>query len=228
MRGKRERRKLAACFTRMLFMTNTGVLSTERLAAAVMMLSVAVGVIATAIIGDLTGYGWLYLVRDMGWFSVGPRIGDSLPLLQLASADGQPLLAVVVAWLLAGGVAGLVTVRLAPHRRAVVLGLTALVALLIASQASYAVARNLRFRDVLLTRGPGLGPWVEALIFTLGCALPRGSVLRRLGRRRNRQLGLGGGPLGHLGLSPGERGHAAQHHGDRDQVNGDRRGIRAE
>jgi hypothetical protein len=45
--------------------------------------------------------------------------------------------------------------------------------LLIASQAADALARNLRFRDVLVTREPGLGPWLEALAFAIGCALPR-------------------------------------------------------
>jgi hypothetical protein len=208
-------------------MTNTGVLPSERLSAAVMWVSVAVGLVVTAVLGVLTGYGWLYLLRDLGWFSAGPRIGDSLPLLQLASADGQPLLALAVAWLVAGVLAGLVSVRRSPRWRVLVLGLIALAVLLIAAQASYALARNLRFRDVLLTQGPGLGPWLEALIFTLGCALPRRGVLRWSGWGRNRRLGGGPGPLGHLGLSAGELGHAAQHHGDGDQVNGDRRGIRA-
>jgi hypothetical protein len=206
-------------------MTNTGVLSTERLSGAVILMSVAVGIILATVLGVLTGYGWLYLLRGGGWFTAGPHIGDSLPLLQLASADGQPSLAIVVAWLLAGGLAGLISVRLAPGRRALAMGLIALAVLLIASQASYALARNLRFRDVLLTRGPGLGPWVEALIFTIGCALPRRSVLGWPGRGRRRSLGAGPGALGHLGLSRGELGHAAQHDGDRDQVQRDRRGI---
>jgi hypothetical protein len=167
-------------------------------------------------------------MREMGWLSAGPRVGDSLPLLQLASADGQPLLAVVVAWLLAGSLAGLISVRLSAGRRAMALGVIALVALLIFSQASHALARNLRFRDVLLTREPGLGPWVEALIFTLGCALPRGSIFRWSGRGRNRPFGTGRGPLGHLGLGPGELGHAAQHNANGDHVDSDRGGVRAQ
>ena len=208
-------------------MTNTGVLSTERLWAAFIVLGVAVGLILTGLLGVLTGYGWLYVMRDMGWFAAGPRVGDSLPLLQLASADAQPLLAVVVAWLLAGAVAGLFTARVPLRRRVPALGLTALVLLLIAAQASYGLARNLRFRDILLSHGPGPGPWLAALFFTLGCALPRGSALRRPAWR-SRSLRAGPGPLGNLGLSAGELGHAAEDNGDRDEVQRDRRRIRAE
>jgi hypothetical protein len=208
-------------------MSNTGVLSTERLSAAGMVLLVAVGLILTAVLGVLTGYGWLYLMREMGWFAAGPRVGDSLPLLQLASADAQPLLAVVIAWLLAGVLAGLFTARLTPGLRSLAVGLMALVLLLLAAQASYAVARNLRFRDVLLTHGPGLGPWLAALIFTFGCALPRGSILR-WDRGGQRSLRRGPAPVGDLSLGAGEPGHAAQHDRDRDEMDGDRRGIRAQ
>ena len=54
------------------------------------------------LVGLLAGYGWLYVLRGLGWLGAGPAVGDALPLLQLAGFDGQPLLRVVVAWLLAG------------------------------------------------------------------------------------------------------------------------------
>jgi hypothetical protein len=193
-----------------------------------MLIAVAVGLLVAALLGVLTGYGWQYLLRDVGWLSVGPRIGDALPLLQLATADGQPLLAVIVAWLLAGGMAGLITVRVSPGPRALVTGVMALALLLLASQASYAAARNLRFSGILLTRGPGLGPWLEALVFTIGCALPRRSVFGRPGRRGGRPFGAGPGALGHLGLSRGELRHTAQHDRDGDHMGNHRDGVRTQ
>jgi hypothetical protein len=35
--------------------------------------------------------GLLYHLRHLRWLAIGPRIPDSLPLLQLAGFDGQPL-----------------------------------------------------------------------------------------------------------------------------------------
>jgi enterochelin esterase-like enzyme len=40
--------------------------------------------------------------------------------------------------------------------------------LLLASDASFALARNLRLSDVLLNRAPGIGPWVEGLLLAAG------------------------------------------------------------
>ena len=58
----------------------------------------------------------------------------------------------IVAWLLAGLVTGLALSRIAPLRRGVAAGLLALVVLLVASQASYALARNLKFSAVVFSR----------------------------------------------------------------------------
>jgi hypothetical protein len=208
-------------------MTNTGLLSSERsYVGVVAVLAAAAGVLMTVTLGVLAGYGWLYLFHVWGWLNAGPRIGDALPLLQLASADSQPLLAVLVAWSLPGAVIGLFLIPWSPGRRALVGGIVALILLLVASQAADALARNLRFRDVLVTRDPGLGPWLEALVFAIGCALPRRSVFsRRRGTRRRSPVRER--TLRHLGLSGGELGHAAQDHRDRDQVDGNRRRVRA-
>jgi hypothetical protein len=134
--------------------------------------------LAVVFVGLLAGLGWLYELRGLNLFSSGPSIGDSLPLLQLAGFDGQPLVRVIVAWLLVGLLAGVALSWMPRLRRIVLAGVFALALLLLASQASDALARNLRFSDVVFTRAPGQGPWLEALLFTVGCALPGRAVAR--------------------------------------------------
>ena len=73
-----------------------------------------VGGVLGVLVGLLAGFGWLYVLRGLDWLGVGPRIADALPLLQLAGFDGQPLLRVVVAWVLAGALAGVLSARCAP------------------------------------------------------------------------------------------------------------------
>lgn len=150
----------------------------------------------------LVGYGWLYVLRGAHLLGAGPRVADSLPLLQLASFDGQPLLRVIVAWLLAGAIAGVALMRVGRVLRVASAGPLALVALLVASQAAYALTRNLPFSSVLTGRRPGFGPVLEAICFAAGCALPAlsGGDRGRWGRMPPvswpaalRQLGLGGG-----------------------------------
>jgi hypothetical protein len=209
-------------------MTNTGVLSTERMSAVGMFIAIAFGVLVAVLIGVLTGLGWLYLLRHAGWLSAGPKVGDSLPLLQLAGLDGEPLLAVLVAWILAGALTGLLTVRLSPGRRVLAAGFIALVLVLLASQASFALTRNLRFGDVLLHRTPGIGPWLEALVFALACGLPRRSALGRPRRGRGGASRSGRRALGYLSLSSGELRHAGQHDGNRDHMGDHRDGVRTQ
>jgi hypothetical protein len=50
--------------------------------------------------------------------------------------------------------------------------LTAAFVLLLASDASYALARNLRFWPVATGRAPSAGPWLEALLLAIGAVLP--------------------------------------------------------
>ncbi len=175
----------------------------------------------------LAGYGWLYGLRDFGWLGTGPRVVDSLPLLQLAGFDRQPLLRVVVAWLLAGLIAGVALIRVRPVRRASIAGGLGLVLLLIGSQAAYALARNLRFSHVLLSRRPDLGPLLEAVVFAVGCGLPRpvfGS--ERAARRRRSRVGRLG-RVGYPGLRGGQHRQAAQHDRDRDHVGADGQRVSA-
>lgn len=138
------------------------------------------------LIGLLAGTGWLYVFRGLGWFAIGPSIGDALPLLQLASFDPQPLLRVVLAWLLAGGLAGVGLGAFSPWRRgALALGF-GLVLLLLGSQVAYALTRNLSLSGVLFHRRPGAGPVVEACAFAAGAVLV-GSLPPLLGSMRDHQ-----------------------------------------
>lgn len=179
------------------------------------------------LVGLLSGYGWLYVLRGLGAFSLGPGVGDSLPLLQLARFDTQPLARVIVAWLLAGILIGLVLFRVSPRRRALLSGVLGAILLLLASQAADALARNLRFSAVLTARAPGPGPWLEAVVLALGAYLPRGLIARRQ-RPRSRPFAPGQSGLGHGGLGLGQERHAPEHDGDRDHVGDYRDGIGAQ
>jgi hypothetical protein len=177
--------------------------------------------------GLLAGTGWLYLLRGLHWLDVGPRIADSLPLLQLAATDAQPLLRVMVAWVLAGVLTGVALVQMPPRRRAgFALGL-GLVVLLLQCQAAYALARNLPLSGVLFSRSPGLGPALEGLAFGLGCWLPRAGSGRqgRHARRRSFISIVSGFDDRHL--RGGQDRDAAQDHGDRQQVSERRTGASA-
>ena len=182
----------------------------------------ALGALVVVIAGLLAGTGWLYALRGLHVLALGPRVADALPLLQLASADGQPAVRVIVAWLLAGALTGVAMVGTPPARRAGFAGLAGLVVLLIASQAADALARNLPFSHVLFTRTPGFGPVLEALSFGVGCALPRARERGdgRLRRRRSVAAVLGG--FDDRRLDGGEHRHAAEDERDRAQVRADR------
>jgi hypothetical protein len=192
-----------------------------------------VGAAATALLvlvaGLLAGTGWLYVFRGLHWLAIGPRLGDALPLLQLAAADGQPLARVIVAWAIAGAIAGVALVELSASRRAAAGLVVGLVVLLVAAQASSALARNLNFSDLLFSHGPGLGPLVEAMVFAAGCALPRrlhreDRVASTRGPRRSLVSLVSG--LGDRDLSGGENGNAGEDDGDRHQVRRGRAGAR--
>ncbi|HTX30847.1 MAG TPA: alpha/beta hydrolase-fold protein [Solirubrobacteraceae bacterium] len=132
----------------------------------------SVGVGFAVIFAVLTGTGLLYGLRGLGWLAAGPRLGDALPLLQLAGFDGQPLARVAAAWLLAGVVLGLVLIRVRPSARVVVVAGFGLLLVLFASEASFALARNLRLSAVLADRVPGSGAWFEGVLLAAGAALP--------------------------------------------------------
>ncbi len=185
-----------------------------------------------ALLGVLVGIGWLYVWRGWRWFGVGPRIGDSLPLLQLAGFDGQPLLRVLLAWVLAGGLAGagLAGIGLRGMGRVRGSALTlalALALLLLAAQASYALTRNLRFATVLFSHPPGPGPFLESLAFATGCGLVQLAWAAR-GRDRSRTRRRGRLSFGDRRLRGGEDGHREEHGRDRRNVQTDESGAGAQ
>jgi hypothetical protein len=187
------------------------------------------GAVAVVIVvaGLLAGTGWLYVLRGLRWLGLGPRIPDALPLLQLAAADGQPLLRVIVAWVLAGALTGVALAEMAPPRRTALALVLALPLLLVASQASYALARNTAFSATVFSRSPGLGPVLEACAFALGCYLPRPADRgQRPAARRRSLLSVISG-FDDRGVGGGERRHAGQHDHDRQPVHHARGGARA-
>ena len=187
------------------------------------------GAVALVIVlaGLLAGLGWLYVLRGPHWLGLGPRISDALPLLQLAGADGQPLMRVIVAWVLAGAVTGVALAEVAPSRRAALALVLALVVLLLASQASYALARNTAFSATVFSRTPGLGPLLEACAFALGCYLPRPADHGPRPRARRRSLVSAITGFDDRGVGGGEGRHAGQHDHDRQPVHHARGGARA-
>ena len=178
-------------------------------------------VMATVMIvlaGLLVGTGWLYVLRGLHWLGIGPRVSDSLPLLQLAAFDGQPVLRVLVAWLLAGALTGVALSATPPWRRVAPALALALIALLFAAQASYALTRNISLSATVLSHGPGAGPVLEAIAFAVGCWLPR-----RLGDRDRTRASRPALPSlsagsDDRGVSGSERGNSGQHDRDREPV----------
>ncbi|MBV9818378.1 MAG: hypothetical protein JOZ07_08535 [Solirubrobacterales bacterium] len=146
-----------------------------RAAAGGMARTAARGVAAVlaVLVAVAAGTGLLYELRQLRWLAAGPRVPDALPLLQLAGFDAQPLARVLAAWLATGLVLGLALHRMPPARRAVIVAGLAAVLLLAASDASFALARNLRLEHVLLDRQPPLGPWLAWLLLTAAALLPR-------------------------------------------------------
>src|ERR1700722_12160230 len=86
--------------------TSAGALSAAPPRRPLAQLGASARTLLILVTGLLAGTGWLYLVRGLHWLAIGPRIGDALPLLQLAAADGQPLARGLVASALAGAVTG--------------------------------------------------------------------------------------------------------------------------
>jgi hypothetical protein len=134
------------------------------------------------VVSVFVGIGLLYALRGLGWAPVGPRVPDSVPLLALAHHAAQPLARVAIAWLATGAAFGILTAWIAPQRRVLVALLPALILLLLASDASFALSENLRLSGVLWGRVPPSGAWVEALLFAVGAGIP-GLGIARLPKR---------------------------------------------
>jgi enterochelin esterase-like enzyme len=144
------------------------------------------------VVSSFAAVGMLYGFRQLRWLAIGPSIPDALPLLQLAGFDAQPLARVLVSAVCAGLALGVVLIRVERRRRVILVGVFALLVMLVASDASYALARNLRLGPVLLNRSPALGAFLEALFLALASALPGPVPEVRLGvtvpRLRDRRV----------------------------------------
>jgi hypothetical protein len=179
------------------------------------------------VVGLLAGFGWLYTLRGLQWLGIGPRVGDSLPLLALATFDGQPLLRVLVAWVLAGALTGVALSETRPHRRSAAALGVGLVVLLLAAQESYALTRNVSFSSTVFSRSPGAGPVLEAVAFAFGCWLPRRLDHRNWPGPARRLLASGLSGPGDPRLRGGEGRDVEQHDRDREPVHQARRQVSA-
>jgi hypothetical protein len=159
-------------------------------AAVLALRSAGTGLIVTIVVIGVAAasVGLLYQLRQLRWLALGPRVPDSLPLLQLAGFAGQPLARIVAASLISGIALGVVLFRVPVARRTPVIALLAAALLLLVSDASYALAQNLGFSHVLVIRAPGLGPWVQFMALAVGSALPAVVGWAGLSRWRSRRV----------------------------------------
>jgi hypothetical protein len=127
--------------------------------------------VAIAAIAVVAGVGWLYLLRDAGLLSLGPRVHDALPLQQLAGDDGQPLLRMAGAWLPTGAAAAAALARLRVGHPAAVVTATGLLMLVLTGAASDAVVSSERLLSDLLPQSTRAGVWVALVLLTVGAAL---------------------------------------------------------
>lgn len=133
-----------------------------------------------AVLALAAGMGWLYLLRDLGQFDIGPKLAGALPLEQLARADDQPLVRVALAWLPAGALAGLALGWGGADRRglrAIWVVVVGVVLLFVTGAAADAIA--ISSNDIgsrLPDQASHEGIWTElALLFIGSLAAPRRS-----------------------------------------------------
>lgn len=122
--------------------------------------------------------GWLYLLFDLGLFDAGPKLPGALPLEQLARADDQPLVRVVMAWLPAGAMAGLALAWARGARRlprGLAVAVLALVLLFVTGAAADAIAiSSTDIAGRVPDQASHEGIWTElALVFIGSLAAPR-------------------------------------------------------
>lgn len=134
--------------------------------------SAAGWLIATASV--VAGVGLAYLLRDSAVLDFGPRVAGALPLQQLAGGESQPLARMAVAWLCAGGVAGLALATLTRAGivpRTVALAVLAGGMLLLAGAISDAAAVSEPIGRHLTSQLSRSGTWVaDALLVTAALA----------------------------------------------------------
>jgi len=120
------------------------------------------------------GIGWLYTLRHVALFKLGPTLTDALPLQRLAGGAGQPLGRMVVAWLPAGLAAGVgiaLVSRLRRPARALAVFVLALALVVAASAASDSLTHNEPIRSHLHQQPHRPAAWLAAGLMALGAVL---------------------------------------------------------
>jgi hypothetical protein len=136
-----------------------------------------VAAFVVALVGTAVGIGWLYLLRDTGALDAGPGVPMALPLQRLAGGATQPLARLLVAWLPAGLIAGLILVAAGLSRRAVrgaLMFATTLVLLMALGAAADAVTASEGVRAHVAAQPHRVASWLAAALVALGATLPRG------------------------------------------------------
>ncbi len=126
------------------------------------------------LLAPVAGVGLVYLLRDAAIAGSGPRVSGALPLEQLAGADAQPLLRMVVAWIPIGiAVGGLIAVftRSAWWLALAVLVLVAGVVLVVSGGMSNALTNNLPLTSELSTPLSDAGTWLALGLLVIGAAI---------------------------------------------------------
>jgi hypothetical protein len=122
----------------------------------------------------LTGFGWLYLLRDAGVLNVPPRISSALALQQLAGDDAQPLARMALAWVASGMLIGAAlpgVSRLGRAVRTLVFAVSSALVLWLVAAATDALTNNQQLTAHL---GPALGEtasWVALGLLVIGFEL---------------------------------------------------------
>lgn len=131
----------------------------------------SLGAFLIAFASLFAGVGMLYLIRDESLLRMGPMVPGALPLEQLAGQDNQPLAHMVIAWLPAGFVAGLVLASVtrlgAAARTACLAGLSALT-LLLAGALSDSIAVNDPLSPHIAPQLSRAGTWIAVGLFAAG------------------------------------------------------------
>lgn len=136
-----------------------------------------VSAVGAAVGATAAGIGWLYLLRHAAPLDAGPRVPMALPLQRLAGGAAQPLARLLVAWLPAGVVAGLVLVAAGYRRRLVRAAITfgtTLVLLLALGAAADAVTASETLRSHLAAQPQRAATWLAAALVALGAVVPPG------------------------------------------------------
>ena len=131
-------------------------------------------VIVVGLIAAVAGVGLLYLLRNAGIASAGPKPAGALPLEQLDQADAQPLLRMALAWLPVGLAAGALITAFTRTSRAVALTVFALVAgfiLVVSAGVSDSVTNNESLTQHLATPLGVAGTWVSLGLLVIGAVV---------------------------------------------------------